>query len=75
MDEPVLKITGQTTEELVEEGERAGYLVDLTQPEDIRSLQEILVHGLKGVLHMLTMLRCWGKLMNVFMPLLMRLWQ
>jgi hydroxylamine reductase len=49
MDEPVLKITGQTTEELVEEGERAGYLVDLTQPEDIRSLQEILVHGLKGV--------------------------
>lgn len=35
--------------ELIRQGEQAGYLVDLHQPEDLRSLQEILVHGLKGV--------------------------
>jgi len=46
---PVMEIKGQTISELVEAGERAGYLVDLTQPEDINSLQQILVHGLKGV--------------------------
>lgn len=38
-----------TLEEMIQRGEQKGYLVDLDQNEDIRSLQEILVHGLKGV--------------------------
>lgn len=49
IEDPVGKITGQAINELVVEGEQVGYLVDLTQPEDINSLQQILVHGLKGV--------------------------
>lgn len=35
--------------EMVEQGEQLGYLIDLTQAEDIHSLQQILIHGLKGV--------------------------
>lgn len=47
--ETVKKITGQTVAALVEEGEQSGHLVDMNQPEDICSLQQILVYGLKGV--------------------------
>jgi len=45
----IMEIEGRTVAELVEEGERAGFLVDLTQPEDIHSLQQILLYGIKGI--------------------------
>ena len=47
--ETVKEVTGQTVAALVEEGEQARHLVDMDQPEDICSLQQILVYGLKGV--------------------------
>jgi hydroxylamine reductase len=43
------KINGQTVAALVDEGEQRGHLVNMDQPEDICSLQQILVYGLKGV--------------------------
>lgn len=42
-------LAGESLQDLIEEGNRQGLLVDRRAPADIQSLQEILLYGVKGV--------------------------